>query len=382
MANTPAQSASVSRLREEALQGFDGRYHSLVIEELEGTELISVELSGSLMPEVGTTFASKTTGGKFTPIGQKNAIQAVTGLEWDDTEMSLALDAVFFRDGDAKIVGADDIEITPEGLTSLFVRLQKRARACSVRLAGFARVGLLREVTPEPGRAYLVQPITGAVGPAGVNIALKLRWEWRGEDIPTAGQEVAVIGDEVAGKLEASDSALASALADEDPFEPDFFERVNAAAGNLRKGINDLRKQLKGLGDLARAPAKAANNLLSAARTVGNLANAFDDLLSDTADEYRAVGTNVGTLLRMKRAAGAATSAVGGARDAVVAIFDALERRKKREIGVRPGANLADIAAAELGSAARWEEIATLNELPGQIVPKGVYSVELPPRGA
>lgn len=381
----PANVAAMRDLQRELAKS-DRVLHNLLIEEIEpgadGEQPIAIELSGSVMPQVGATWGSKVTGGKFTPIGQKWAIQSVTGVEWDDTEMVFSLDAVFFRDGDVKVIGADDIEITPEGLHRLFVRLQKRARACSVRIAGFARVGVLREVKAQPGRAYQVQPITGEPGPPGVNIELSARWEWRGEDIPNPRLDIVFIGDELAGRLESADSRLASALADSDPFAPDFFEKLNAAAGNLRKGINDCRKALRGLGDLARAPAKAANNILSAARTVGNLITAFEDILSDTADEYRAVGTNVGTLLRMKRAAGAASSAAHDARDVVASIFDALEQRKGRSIGVRPGANLADIAAAELGSAARWEEIATLNELPGQIVPKGVYSVELPPRGA
>ena len=139
-----------------------------------------------------------------------------------------------------------------------------------------------------------------------------------------------------------------------------------------------LRKTLKGVGDLARAPAKLANDAIATARALGNTLHDLDNIIADARDEYAAAGAGAAALLRGRRGKGEAQKALGDGFAAVAALLDAFERRKPRSVGVRPGQSLVEVAKRELGSGDRWSEIAEKNEIAGQTVPAGMFVVDLP----
>ncbi len=348
---------------------------SLTIQELEGTNAIQVILRGGMMVEVGATFGTTVRGGKYTPIGATRATLSVTGLEYDDTEMSLAFDAQFMRVGDYAVTNYPIEKPSPEAFTKLLQTLQKRGRECNVTCASFSRRGILRNVTPTPNRGYSVDILTGKQGPtAGANVGLKLKWEWSGEGIDASPVPIPISGDEASGKLADAGARLAVSVP-EDPFEPDLFSSLDSLARKMQKGIGDLRKDLKGLGDLAKAPAKALNKLEASCRALGNVTNDFHETLSSVGDEYKAANAGLGALLHAKRACGDAKAAGNAVSEALAAVFDAIASRKARLIGCRPGQSLAELAAKELGNAELGAALAEQNEITGAIVPKGVYSL-------
>lgn len=368
-----------------------------VVEEIEGTSPIRIELSGGLIPILGAEMPSELRGSSYTPLGAREGYSTVTGLTWDKSEMTCAWDAAFMRRDEMALQNID-IVFGPEGLLEAFVTLQKRGRECLVQLGPFTRRGVLRKTGPKPGRGYSVDPATGALAGPGVNIEVSLSWEWTGDGLPSAAGDAPTNGTGLAGQLGGASTKLGAGLADIGAFDPDLATSIGSAIGKLRKGIGDLRKTLKGLGDLARLPAKTASQLLGAARSVGNLVNDARNLLSDTTDDFKAlgeaakgaaaavglggvVGPTAAKKAAAKRAAKGIAEGVDATVDAVVAIFDAIARRKPRTVGVRPGQSLAEVARAQLGTADRWPEIAEANGIDGQAVPAGTFQIEIPPKG-
>lgn len=351
---------------------------SLVIEELTGPDAISAVLSGGAMARQGAEFGSETKGGKHLPIGARTAILAATGASYDDTEMQLSLAVPFLSPGNVQAVNFD-LTVTPEGVLELLLAIRQRARLCNVQIASFKRVGILRKVTPKPGRGYSVDPATGQATSPGVNLEVTLRWEWSGEGTGTPSNTVTSTS-ELAGKLSKSSSGLASAIANGDPFTPSFFEALSDKIGNARAAVGKLRTTLQKVGNLAQAPARLAQEAANAARSCGNVLSDLDNLIADTADEYVAAGNSLTNLMKGRRSLGEAKDAMNDGADVVAAVLAALERRARKLVGVRPGMDLTVVAAAELGDPNRWTEIAEANDLPGQIVPAGTFAVEIPPR--
>jgi hypothetical protein len=327
----------------------------------------------------GVEFPTTLGGGKHTAYGSAYALLSATTFECEDTEMSVLWDAPFMRPADIVVTGAD-LLLSPEGLLALFTRVQKRGRLCNVTAGPFARVGVLRTVTPSGNRGYTVDPKDGNQGNPGVNIACKLKWQWSGEGIAAPAPAQPPSGAEIATGLSLGAGGLASALS-EDAFAPDLGAALSGALGNIRKGVSDLRKAVKQVGDLAKMPASLANQALSTARSLGNVVNDMHNTLSDVADEYAAARGGLSGLLAFRRAKGNAKRSLDALLEQVSNVFDALARRKPTVIGVRPGQSLVDIAKAALGAGDRWPEIAARNEIAGQVVPVGMFVLEIPPRG-
>lgn len=350
----------------------------LTIGEVEGSDPISITLKGGAMVEVGASFGVKSLGGKSTPLGASYSILAVTGVDFPDTTMKLALDAPFLRSSDAVATGGATMTLSPEGIVETLQKLVLRGRLCNVELGPFARLGILREITPTPNRGYLVDPQTGRLaGRAGVNIELELRWEWAGQGIPQTPGAVTPSTAELGLDLSRAEASISAALAT-DAFAPGLLESLGDGLGNIRKGVSDVRKAIKGVGDLASAPARIANQAIATARALGNVVNAFHETLSDVGDEYAAAKAGAAGLLASRRAKGAAKAGADAMLAAVTSVLDALERRRPLLVGVRPGQSLVDVAVKHLGSGDRWGEIASRNEIGGQVVPSGVFSVEVP----
>lgn len=354
-----------------------------IVEEILGGDAIKVELSGSCGVKIGAMFTSRAKGGKYIPFGQTRAISVITGIDYDETEFELDLDGAYMGLPDVTVTNAENAS-TPEGLVRLFERLQARGREVRVELGQFARRGIIREVKAAPGRAYStgVQEIDGPIAPpAGFNVGLTVKVEWTGRDVSLASTTAIDTGDDVAGALGAFDSQLASSLAAGGAFEPNFLDQITNMGARLRAGVNKLRRDLKRVGDLAKLPAKTANSLLAAARSVSNLVNDFNDTVHGIGDEYKAVGDTASAMFGAKRQAGAASSAANGILAQALRIIDAIGRRKARVVGVRPGMSLAVVAQKELGRADRWPEIAAHNEIAGQVVPVAVFTIEIPAGG-
>ena len=347
---------------------------------------INVSLQGGLMPEIGSTLATKQKGGKYIPLGSvggSTTILTALSLDFDDTEMTIYADAPFMRPGDCSVSGVD-FTYTPEGLVAAFVAVQRRARICNVQIGPFARRGILRDVTPTPGRGYGVDPGSSVGGLAksfGTNVQIVLRWQWQGEGVALALGKSTPTAQELAGALSAASAGFGGALTDLDALDGNLLSQLSDGIGKINAGITGLRGNLKAIGDMAKAPAKLANQALATARGLGNVLHDFDTTLHDTADEYGMVGTNYANLLKSKRTKGQLSNAMNDAMAATLAVIDALESRRRKVVGVHPGQNLAEIAKRELGSADRWTEIASVNEIAGQLVPPGTFQVEIPPKG-
>jgi len=303
--------------------------------------------------------------------------------------MTLALDAAFLRRDDLRVENAETPS-TPEGVLLLFQRLQDRGRSCLVQFGVFSRRGVLRKALAVPGRGYTVDFGSRAPGPPGMNLALRLTWEWSGTGEPGPAPEPPTTGADLAGQLGAADSAYGLALADMgDAFDPDALTAISGAIGRVRGQISKLRQTVRQLGSLATAPARLVNEALAAARGLGNVLNDLEEQVGDARDAYlaageaakrtaRALGARPSALARASEARGAIRGANQQAMEACVAVFDAVAKRQRRRVAVRPGQSLADVARVELGSADRWREIADLNDLAGQVVPPGRTAVDLP----
>lgn len=361
----------------------------LLISEIGGGSPIRLTLQGSFGLEVGSEWLSEVKGETRTPLGASSGYASLLGRSWGDTEMTLALDAAFLRRKDITVEGAPT-PFTPEDVLGLFVRLQDRGRACLVQFGAFSRRGVLRKAVAVPGRGYSVDFGTNQPTAPGMNLAVRLTWEWSGRGEPGPAPEPPATGADIAGQLGAADSAYGLALADlGDALDPDALAALSGAIGRVRGAISQLRRTVRQLGSLAAAPARLASEAMAAARSLGNVLNDLEQTLGDTRDAYlaageaakgvaRALGPRPSAMARAAKAKGALRDANQGAMDACLAVFDAIAQRKRRRATVRPGQSLADVAREQLGSADRWPEIANLNGLSGQVVPAGVTEVELP----
>ena len=218
------------------------RLQAFEIGEIEGTYPISLRMMGGLMIETGAEFGTTLRGGKHLPFGGSRALLSATGLELEDTEMTVAWDASYILDRDM-VANGIDVDPTPEGMLAAFRAIQKRARLCNVTVGSFAAIGLLRGVTPTPTRGYN-QSISGSTGqlrPAGTNLAVKLKWEWSSFGIPNVAPDQPPSGADIAGGLSTFDTNLSAALTD-DAFSPDLGTALGDGLGKIRSATSGLRK--------------------------------------------------------------------------------------------------------------------------------------------
>lgn len=354
---------------------------TFVIEEVEGDTPIQVVLSGGLLPAVGAELSTEQRGGKYVPIGASAALQTVNALDFGDTELTIYPDAAFFGPDDFQVTGVQ-APITPEGVLGVLEAIASRGRAVNVRLGPFDRIGVLRRVATRPTRGYTVDPSTGEKGNAGVNLEIDLKFEWSRVAAPLLGGAGSLSGASAAGALSAASSKIAAGLADAADLSTSALDAINGVAGKLNKAVAQLRRDVKGIGDLARLPATAGNKILASARAVGNVFHDLDNLASDMADDQKILGGNIADVAKVfgaKRSLGKVREGANDAAETALKVIDAIERRRRRSVGVHPGDSLAAIAKAQLGTADRWQEIAQANNLPGQTVPAGVFELELPP---
>lgn len=361
----------------------------LLITEIGGSSPIRLELQGSFGLEVGSEWQSELRGETRVPLGASNGYSSVLGRSWGETEMTLALDAQFLRRRDITVENVPT-PFTPEDVLKLFERLQDRGRACLVQLGALGRRGVLRKAIAVPGRGYSVDFGTNQATAPGLNLSLRLTWEWSGRGEPGPAPEPPATGADLAGQLGAADSAYGLALAEmSDAFDPDALTAISGAIGRVRGAISQLRRTVRQLGSLINAPARLASEALAAARSLGNVLNDCETLIGDTRDAYlaageaakgvtQALGPRPSALARAAKAKGALRDANQQAMAAVCDVFDAIARRKRRRVAVRPGQSLADVAREQFGAADRWPEIARVNGFAGQVVPPGTTEVELP----
>lgn len=368
----------------------------LVIQELEGSKPIRIELRRGAGVEQGAAWESELRGSVYTPIGARAGVSTVTGVTWGTTEMTLHLEGAFFRSGDVEVDGA----VQPESIADiqqLFERLQQRGRECAVALGDYQRRGVLRGIKSTPGRRTTVQ-LSGQPGDVDLNRELTLKWEWTGLNEGALEPQMSTSGGELAGQLGGVDAKLGKALASAlDITAPDFLTGIRAGIGRLRAGVSNLRSKLRSVGSILQTEAKLVNEALSAAQGLGNIISDFQMLLSDTDDAAKAIGPaaeGVGAsvtkgdrmflspadTVRSKTAASDAQKATDAAAEAVANVLDAFERLRPaqtRRVPVHRGQSLADVAREHLGDADRWTEIASRNGLIGQVVPAGVTQLEL-----
>lgn len=377
----------------------DGARVVLVIQEIEGSAPIRIELRGGASVEQGASWESELRGSIYTPIGARSGVSTVTGITWGTTEMTLHLEGAFLRPDDVRVEGAALVE-TVEDIQALFERLQQRGRECAVILGDYQRRGVLRGIKSTPGRRGGVD-LWGERSRPGLNREVTLKWEWGGPNEATIEQPKDVSGSALAGQLGGVDAKLGKALASAlDITAPDFLTGIRAGIGRLRAGVSNLRSKLRGMGSILQTEAKLINEALMAAQGLGNIISDFQMLLSDTDDAAKAIGPaaeGVGAsvtkgdrmflspadTVRSKTAASDAQKASDAAAEAVASVLDAFERLRPaqtRRVPVHRGQSLADVAREHLGDADRWTEIASRNGLIGQVVPAGVTQLELPAR--
>lgn len=344
------------------------------IEETEGADPIGLVLSGGLLPERGVTYETKQLGARHMPIGSLRATQAVTGIEHQDTEFKIYAEVPYVGPGDARASGTAQPK-TPEELTRLLRFFQERGRQVQVTVGAFVRLGRLANVKAELTRGYSID-FTGKLCPPGMNAEITLTWEWSdaGERTPAVGT---LGGSDLAGGLAAVSAKLPTLFAP-DAFLAEIADRVRDGISSALSSVERLKSVCRRVNDVATAPARIANELLSAAKSAARSLTELDDLLTRTPEEILPAGGGFPDLIRANRAAGDLRAGVGDGMAAVVAVFDALDARKSREVGVRPGESLALVAKRELGSADRWPAIAALNEIAGQTVPPATFIVEVP----
>ena len=237
-----------------------------------------------------------------------------------------------------------------------FAAFLARDRASSID----ERRGVLRKAIAVPGRGYSVDFGTNQPTAPGMNLAVRLTWEWSGRGEPGPAPEPPATGADIAGQLGAADSAYGLALADlGDALDPDALAALSGAIGRVRGAISQLRRTVRQLGSLAAAPARLASEAMAAARSLGNVINDLEQTLGDTRDAYlaageaakgvaQALGPRPSALARAAKAKGALRDANQGAMDACLAVFDAIAQRKRRRATVRPGQSLADVAREQL----------------------------------
>lgn len=347
------------------------------VRELEGPAPARLTLTGAAAALAGPELSTEAKGGRHLPLGSAEAILTTTGLDPGQTEVSFVWSASTLTPGDVEAQGLD-VVARPESLLAAFETLAARGRACAVDLPGdIGQRGLVRKVAPKLGRGYRTDPASGDAR-AGLQIECVVTFDWSGRGEAEGAPQAFPTGEELAGSVGDGLDTLASAAADGDAFAPPFLEQLDDAVSNVRAAGTQMRLALRGLGAIAQAPARLALSVAAAARSFGNVLSDLDTLVSDTPDLYQAAGTSMDDVARGRAASGAVKGAAFDLMATLAALFDALDARAPRRVPVRPGQSLALVASAELGDRNRWPEIAEANGLGGQLVPDGVFSVEMP----
>ncbi len=345
------------------------------IEETEGSDPISLTLSGGVLPEQGVAYETKQIGSKHIPIGSLRATQAVSGVEHLDTEMKFYVEVPFIGAGDVQATGVQGPPVTPEGLAALLRRLQERGRQLRVTLGSFVRDGRLVGCKVELTRGRELN-FVGSRTPPGLNCEISLTWEWAFAEKAKPASGV-LAGPDLAGGLSAFSAKLPT-LMSPDAWAEGIADQIRDGISSCLSSVEQLKSLCRRVNNLVTMPARLANEILAAAKSAAKSLTELDDILTRCPDEILPAAGGFPAEVRAKRAAGDLRSAVGDGMDAVVAVFDALGARKAREVGVRPGESLAVVAKRELGSADRWPAIAALNEISGQTVPPATFIVEVP----
>lgn len=348
------------------------------LRELEGPGEASLFLTGPASALAGPELVTEARGGSHTPIGSSEATLTVSSLIRKETEFSFSWSAGNLEPGNVVAEGLD-VVARPESLFDAFEVLAERGRLCLVTLpGGLARRGVVRKVSGKPLRGYGTDPATGdPLDGVDLECSITIDWAGRGES-PPATASASDTGEDLAGDLGDSLDTLASAAADGDPFAPGFLEQIDNAVTNVVALGTNLRTTMRGIGALAQAPATIALSITSAARSFGNALSDFDALMSDTPEIYQAAGLSMAELTKGRNATGRVKGGGFDAMAVLAAIFAAIDARSPRTVSVRPGQSLADVAAAELGDRNRWPELSEHNSIAGQLVPDGVFSIEVP----
>ncbi|HEU4411190.1 MAG TPA: hypothetical protein VFS43_38410 [Polyangiaceae bacterium] len=347
------------------------------VRELQGPGPASLTLQGPAAALAGPALPTEAKGGRHVPLGSAEALLTVNALDLGQSEFEFFWSHQSLREIQVEAQGID-APGRPEGLLAAFEALAARGRLCQVDLpGGQSRRGVVRKVTPKLTRGYAVDPATGDPR-EGVDVECTVTFDWAGRGEPGPPPTALPTGEEAAGAIGDAADEIASAAADPSPFEPTFFGQLDALVGNVRGTAADLRANLRNVGAIAQAPAKLAQKISASARAFRAVLVDLDTLISDTPELYQAAGRSLADVGRAREASGAVKGATFGGMAALADLFAALDARRARRVGVRPGQSLADVAARELGARDRWPELAEHNGTGGQLVPDGVFSVEIP----
>lgn len=184
--------------------------------------------------------------------------------------------------------------------------------------------------------------------------------------------------------LKNSAKGLEDALGDlPDGLQPSFMDKIREGFGNARQALADVRKKLRDIGDLARAPADVLREMTMLAQSARDTLKEASDIYDDTAYEYQVSIANAQTMLRARSWKTKVLDAVDDAMDGVLALLDYLathEVTPRRYVSVLPGDSLVKLAVREYGPGAGdlWKTIADANGLVSQIVPKNVTRLLIP----
>lgn len=349
---------------------------TLTIEEVEGAESNrwSATLYGRALPKRDNPpkWGVQVEGEDTTPHGQSEATFEPVKITRPDLtfEGEWKLNALLTGDARAELT-PDRLLRNPHDLCDWFESFAERSKVVDVTWTG----GIVRrcrwvsatfEGTRGPDRKWsLAFRVLGRRTASGIVPV---------EDILTAKG--------VIGGLSKSAKAFDSSLLDYPAgLEPGFLERVHNAAGSFRAAGAKLRKSINAVGDLAKAPANVANELVGMARdvraTIAELRSTFDDV----AIEYQVADANVRSITSARTWRTSLSSPLDDTADQTDGLLDQLERmtrRARRFVPVRVGESLVRIAQRELGAPELWTELASANGLIGQVVPAGVTSLLIP----
>jgi nucleoid-associated protein YgaU len=144
-----------------------------------------------------------------------------------------------------------------------------------------------------------------------------------------------------------------------------------------------VRSAVAKVENLALAPLSLLNNAIATVRSLGNLTAQLNDFCSQLNAEVSGIqrgATGLAGTLSLARVSEQGRAGSQAVFDALAKMLDVLQQTRGQRVGVHPGQSLAQVAAAHLGDATRWPEIAAANSISGQFVPSGTYVVQVPPK--
>jgi len=340
----------------------------LEIRELSGDNPIKLTLSGNLVAKVGASWTS-TVGGKVaTPLGSLRGYPVATCITYGETEMQFSFNEPYFYK-DYIQTNAPLPYNTPEDLLEILELIQSRTRECSVRMGGFGRTGILREIKTEPTR--------GSASSGTYNLNVTLKWEWTGKTLgipPNPSKTPSEMKESLISNAAALNGAINNAA-----FNPGLLNNLQGALSNFNASVTRLRNQLDAISSLSTAPIKTLQDMMATVKNCQKFGKDIDDMLTGIANQYSSIDQTLRSIFASNKSKGEASKAASLTLADLNDIANALLAAQVRVVGVKPGEPLEDVARRALGDPRRWIDIADRNGINGKFVPEATFQLTVGP---